>query len=53
MWGEAGETVFHDALVAQAEAFAAAVRGEGRRGAGAHDAEQALVAAGRVAEAFA
>ncbi len=53
MWGAAGERVFHDALVAQAEAFAAAVRGGGRQGAGAQDAERALVAAGRVAEAFA
>jgi myo-inositol 2-dehydrogenase/D-chiro-inositol 1-dehydrogenase len=53
MWGEAGERVFHDALVAQAEAFAAAVRGAPARGASAHDAEQALLAAGRVAEAFA
>jgi myo-inositol 2-dehydrogenase / D-chiro-inositol 1-dehydrogenase len=54
MWGAAGERVFQDALVAQAEAFAAAVRGERpQQGASAHDAEQALAAAGRVKEAFA
>ena len=53
MWGAAGEQVFRDALVAQAEAFAAAVHGGAQQGASAHDAEQALAAAGRVAEAFA
>jgi myo-inositol 2-dehydrogenase/D-chiro-inositol 1-dehydrogenase len=53
VWGAAGERVFHDALVAQAEAFAAAVRGGAPQGASARDAERALVAAERVAEAFA
>jgi len=45
MWGEPGERVFRDALVAQAEAFAATVRGAPQRGAGAEDAIAALSAA--------
>jgi myo-inositol 2-dehydrogenase / D-chiro-inositol 1-dehydrogenase len=53
MWGAAGERVFQDALVAQAEAFAAAVRGAPQAGASAEDAERALAAAGRVAAALA
>jgi hypothetical protein len=41
--------VFTDALVAQAEAFAAAARGAPPRGASARDAELALAAAERIA----
>jgi myo-inositol 2-dehydrogenase/D-chiro-inositol 1-dehydrogenase len=47
MWGEAGERVFHAALVAQVEAFAAAVRGAAAAGACAGDAIAALTAAER------
>jgi myo-inositol 2-dehydrogenase/D-chiro-inositol 1-dehydrogenase len=53
MWGADGERVFLDALVAQAEAFAAAVRGGPQLGASGEDAERALEAADRVAEALA
>ena len=45
MWGEEGARVFEDALVAQAEAFAAAVRGAPRRGATGEDALRAIEAA--------
>jgi myo-inositol 2-dehydrogenase/D-chiro-inositol 1-dehydrogenase len=45
MWGEPGDGVFRAALVAQAEAFAAVVRGAAPAGAGAHDAIAALTAA--------
>jgi myo-inositol 2-dehydrogenase / D-chiro-inositol 1-dehydrogenase len=45
MWGAQGDEVFHAALAAQAEAFAAAVRGGERVGAGAADAVSALTAA--------
>jgi myo-inositol 2-dehydrogenase / D-chiro-inositol 1-dehydrogenase len=45
MWGARGDDVFHAALVAQAEAFAASVRGGGAAGAGAADAVAALTAA--------
>jgi myo-inositol 2-dehydrogenase/D-chiro-inositol 1-dehydrogenase len=47
VWGEEGERVFHRALVDQAEAFAAAVKGEAPRGATADDAVAALEAAER------
>ena len=42
VWGEAGDEVFHAALAAQAEAFAAAVRGAEPAGAGVTDAVAAL-----------
>jgi myo-inositol 2-dehydrogenase / D-chiro-inositol 1-dehydrogenase len=46
MWGEAGEQVFLDALVAQAEAFAATVlQGAAQRGASGADAVAAITAA--------
>ena len=47
MWGDAGERVFEDALVAQAEAFAATVRGAPQRGATGEDAVRAIEAAER------
>lgn len=47
VWGDEGERVFHRALVAQAEAFADAVRGGTPRGATAEDAVAALEAAER------
>jgi myo-inositol 2-dehydrogenase/D-chiro-inositol 1-dehydrogenase len=49
MWGEDGERVFGDALVAQAETFADAIRGEPQRGATGHDAIRAIEAAERAA----
>jgi len=45
MWGEGGVRVFEDALVAQAEAFAAAVRGGPPTGATGEDAVRAIEAA--------
>ena len=45
VWGAPGDEVFRAALVAQAEAFAAAVRGGEAAGAGAADAVAALSAA--------
>lgn len=53
MWGEDGARVFEDALVAQAEAFAAAVRGESPRGATGADAIRAIGAADRAARSLA
>ena len=53
MWGAEGTRVFEDALVAQAEAFAAAVRGESPRGAGGEDAIHAIEAADRAARSLA
>ena len=53
MWGENGTRVFGDALVAQAEAFAAAVRGEAPRGATGEDALRAIEAADRAAHSLA
>jgi myo-inositol 2-dehydrogenase / D-chiro-inositol 1-dehydrogenase len=47
MWGDDGARVFEDALVAQAEAFAGAVRGEQQRGATGNDAVRAIEAADR------
>ena len=52
MWGEEGARVFDDALVAQAEAFAAAVRGEAQRGATGEDALRAIEAADRATHAL-
>ncbi len=52
MWGTPGDEVFHAALVAQAEAFAAAVRSGEAAGAGATDAVAALTAAELAAEAL-
>ena len=52
MWGEGGTQVFHDALVAQAEAFAAAVRGETQLGATGEDALRAIEAADRAAQSL-
>lgn len=45
MWGEEGEAVFHAALAAQADAFAATVRGGPAEGARSRDAVAALIAA--------
>jgi myo-inositol 2-dehydrogenase / D-chiro-inositol 1-dehydrogenase len=53
MWGEDGVHVFHEALVAQADAFAAAVRGEPQRGATGEDALRAIEAADRAAQSVA
>src|SRR5438477_5730652 len=52
MWGEDGTRVFHAALVAQAEAFAAAVRGEPQVGASGEDALRAIEAADRAAQSL-
>ena len=52
VWGAPGDEVFRAALVAQAEAFAAAVRGGEAAGAGAADAVAALSAAERAREAL-
>ncbi|HEY4829332.1 MAG TPA: Gfo/Idh/MocA family oxidoreductase [Solirubrobacteraceae bacterium] len=52
VWGVPGDEVFRAALVAQAEAFAAAVRGGEAAGAGAADAVAALSAAERAREAL-
>jgi predicted dehydrogenase len=53
MWGEEGVQVFEDALVAQAEAFAGAVRGESPQGATGEDAIRAIEAADRAAQSVA
>jgi myo-inositol 2-dehydrogenase/D-chiro-inositol 1-dehydrogenase len=53
MWAAAGEAVFHRALAAQADAFAAAVRGGPQRGATGDDAIAALAAAEQIADALA
>jgi myo-inositol 2-dehydrogenase/D-chiro-inositol 1-dehydrogenase len=53
MWGAAGENVFRDAMTAQADAFAEAVRGGPTRGATAEDAVRALDAAERMDDAIA
>jgi myo-inositol 2-dehydrogenase/D-chiro-inositol 1-dehydrogenase len=52
MWGEDGLQVFADALVAQAEAFAAAVRGAPQRGATGEDAIRAIEAADHAARSL-
>jgi myo-inositol 2-dehydrogenase / D-chiro-inositol 1-dehydrogenase len=52
VWGEAGDEVFHAALAAQAEAFAAAVRGAEPAGAGVSDAIAALRSAELAREAL-
>lgn len=53
MWGDDGLRVFHDALVAQADAFAAAVRGAAQQGATGEDALRAIEAADRAAQTLA
>jgi myo-inositol 2-dehydrogenase/D-chiro-inositol 1-dehydrogenase len=53
MWGEEGTRVFHGALVAQADAFAAAVRGEPQRGATGQDALRAIETAEHAAQSLA
>jgi myo-inositol 2-dehydrogenase/D-chiro-inositol 1-dehydrogenase len=53
MWAQEGDRVFHEALVAQAEAFAAAVRGGAPAGATGEDAIAALTAAELIGEALA
>jgi len=52
MWDAAGDRVFVDSMRLQAEAFARAVRGESRGGAGADDAVAALTVAGWAAQAL-
>jgi len=52
MWDAAGDRVFVDSMRLQAEAFARAVRGESRGGAGADDAVSALTVAGWAARAL-
>jgi predicted dehydrogenase len=53
MWDMAGTRVFLDAMVAQAEAFARAVGGAPREGAGGEDAIAALTVAELVANSLA
>jgi myo-inositol 2-dehydrogenase/D-chiro-inositol 1-dehydrogenase len=52
VWGPDGLRVIHDALVAQAEAFADAVRGGAQRGATGDDALRAIEAAERAAHSL-
>ena len=52
MWATAGERVFHHALAAQADAFAAALHGAPQRGANGDDAIAAIAAAEQIAEAL-
>ena len=52
MWGADGARVFEDALVAQAEAFVEAVRGQPQRGATGDDAIRAIEAAERGARSL-
>jgi myo-inositol 2-dehydrogenase / D-chiro-inositol 1-dehydrogenase len=52
MWDAAGDRVFLDAMVAQAEAFARAIRGGELEGAGGADAVAAMTAAELVADAL-
>jgi myo-inositol 2-dehydrogenase/D-chiro-inositol 1-dehydrogenase len=53
VWSDAGDEVFVGAMQAQAEAFARAVRGGPREGAGGDDAVAALTVAAQVAESLA
>lgn len=53
MWGEDGQRVFEDALAAQVEAFAGAIRGARQRGASGEDAIRAIEAAERGAQSLA
>jgi myo-inositol 2-dehydrogenase / D-chiro-inositol 1-dehydrogenase len=53
MWSDDAERAFHAALAAQADAFAAAVRGEAQRGATGEDAVAALEVAERIAASLA
>jgi myo-inositol 2-dehydrogenase / D-chiro-inositol 1-dehydrogenase len=52
VWGEDGLSVFHHALVAQAEAFATAVRGGVQEGASGEDAVRAIEAAERATQSL-
>ena len=52
MWGEEGVRVFDAALVAQVDAFAAAVRGQPQRGATGRDALRAIEVADRAAQSL-
>lgn len=52
MWDTAGNTVFRDGMLRQAEAFARAVRGEPQEGAGGADAVAALQVAELAAESL-
>jgi myo-inositol 2-dehydrogenase/D-chiro-inositol 1-dehydrogenase len=52
MWAAEGERVFHRALAAQADAFAAALQGGAQRGANGDDAIAAIAAAEQIAEAL-
>lgn len=52
MWGDAGQQVFHAALIAQAEAFAATARGAPAAGADGDDAVAAIKAAELAGEAL-
>jgi myo-inositol 2-dehydrogenase/D-chiro-inositol 1-dehydrogenase len=49
MWGDDADRAFHAGLAAQADAFAATVRGEAQRGATGEDAVAALAVAERIA----
>jgi predicted dehydrogenase len=53
VWGPRSEPVFVDAMKSQAEAFAHAIRGEPRKGAGGQDVVAALEAAERIAASLA
>jgi hypothetical protein len=53
VWSDTGDEVFVGAMRAQAEAFARAVRGAPREGAGGDDAVAALTIAAQVAESLA
>jgi myo-inositol 2-dehydrogenase / D-chiro-inositol 1-dehydrogenase len=53
VWSDAGDEVFVGAMRAQAEAFARAVRGGPREGAGGDDAVAAITIAAQVAESLA
>jgi predicted dehydrogenase len=53
VWGESGARVVHEALLAQAEAFAALVRGDAQRGATGDDAVRAIEAADLAAQSLA
>jgi predicted dehydrogenase len=52
VWGEKGLRVIQSALVAQVDAFAAAVRGAPLRGATGEDALRAIEAADRAAQSL-
>lgn len=52
MWGADGERVFLDAITAQADSFAGAIRGAPIEGAGGQDAVAALTAAQRASQSL-